>query len=69
GFAGEVERPSGVIVKGLNRQGKPVRIKAQGWLARIFQHEIDHLEGMLFIDRASSVWKLEEEAGERVLAE
>jgi len=61
GFVGEVERPISVTVKGQNRQGKPIRIKAQGWLARIFQHEIDHLEGVLFIDRADKVWKVEAE--------
>ena len=61
GFLGEVERPESVTVKGFTRQGQPTRIKAKGWLARIFQHEIDHLDGVLFIDRAESVWKLEEE--------
>jgi peptide deformylase len=44
----------------LNRFGRPQRIKADGWLARIFQHEIDHLDGVLYIDRAEKVWKLEE---------
>jgi len=61
GFVGDVERPVAVTVKGLNRHGKPVRVKAKGWLARIFQHEIDHLEGVLFIDRAEKIWKVEEE--------
>ncbi len=60
GLAGEVERPLSVVVKGLNRHGKPVKIKASGWLARIFQHEVDHLDGVLFVDRASKVWKIEE---------
>lgn len=57
GLAGEVERNVKITVKGLNRHGKPVKIKADGWLARIFQHEIDHLEGVLFVDRATKVWK------------
>ena len=61
GYAGEVERSVAVTVKGSNRRGQPVRIKAEGWLARIFQHEIDHLDGVLFTDRAESVWKLEEQ--------
>lgn len=61
GFAGDVERSLAVTIKGFNRHGKPVRLKAKGWLARIFQHEIDHLDGVLFIDRAERVWKLEEE--------
>ena len=58
-FIGEVERNSAVTIKAQNRRGQPVRIKAEGWLARIFQHEIDHLEGVLFIDRADRVWKPE----------
>ena len=57
GLVGEVERHASVQVRGLNRHGKPVKIKAEGWLARIFQHEIDHLNGVLFTDRAIRVWK------------
>ena len=56
-LAGEVERHSTLVVKGLNRFGRPTRVKAEGWLARIFQHEIDHLDGVLFTDRAVKVWK------------
>lgn len=61
GYAGEVARHQSVTIKALNRQGRPVKIKAQGWLARIFQHEIDHLEGVLFIDRAEKVWKVRDD--------
>lgn len=57
GLVGEVERSLQVVIRGQNRRGQPVRIKAKGWLARIFQHEIDHLEGVLFTDRATRVWK------------
>jgi peptide deformylase len=60
GYFGEVERSQWVTVKGLNRHGRPFRLKAQGWLARVFQHEIDHLDGVLFIDRATKVWRVEE---------
>ncbi|RPI84907.1 MAG: peptide deformylase [Chloroflexi bacterium] len=60
-MVGEVERPLAITVKALNRQGKPVKVKAEGWLARIFQHEIDHLDGLLFTDRATKVWKVEEQ--------
>ena len=60
GFAGEVERSVAITVKAQNRHGQPVRVKAKGWLARIFQHELDHLEGVLFIDRAENVWELKE---------
>lgn len=56
-LAGEVERYEEITVKALNRRGHPVKIKAQGWLARIFQHEIDHLNGVLFTDLATKIWK------------
>ena len=57
GLIGEVERHESVQVKALNRHGNPFKIKAEGWLARIFQHEIDHLNGVLFTDKATQVWK------------
>ena len=57
GLLGEVERSLAVTVKGLNRRGQPMRIKAKGWLARIIQHEIDHLNGVVFTNRATKVWK------------
>src|SRR5512147_2575124 len=59
-LVGEVERHEKLTVKALNRHGKPVKIKVEGWMARIFQHEIDHLEGVLFTDRASKVWRPKE---------
>jgi len=55
GWVGEVERYETVVVKGLNRRGKEVRIKASGFTARAFQHEIDHLDGILFTDRLTSL--------------
>jgi peptide deformylase len=58
---GEVERPKTVTIKGLDRHGKPFRIKAKDWLARIFQHEIDHLHGILYIDQAENVYRIEED--------
>ncbi len=61
GLVGEVERHARIVVKGLNRYGKPAKIKAEGWLARIFQHEIDHLDGVLYTDRATRVWTPKEE--------
>jgi peptide deformylase len=60
-FVGDVDRSVSVVVKGMNRRGQPMRIKLSGWLARIFQHEVDHLNGVLFIDRTERVWKLEGE--------
>jgi peptide deformylase len=53
GWVGEVERHETVVVKGLNRKGKEVRIKSSGFTARAFQHEIDHLDGILTLDRAT----------------
>jgi peptide deformylase len=48
-----VERPATCVVEGLNPDGTPRRVEAQGLLARILQHEVDHLNGILFIDRLS----------------
>ena len=58
---GEVERHVAIQVKGLNRYGKPQKLKVNGWIARIFQHEIDHLNGVLFTDIATHVWKLQQD--------
>jgi peptide deformylase len=55
GWVGEVERYEAVVVKGLNRHGKQVRIKSAGFTARAFQHELDHLDGVLFTDRLTSL--------------
>jgi peptide deformylase len=57
GLIGDVERHEAIQVKALNRHGNPVKIKVNGWMARIFQHEIDHLHGVLFTDHATRVWK------------
>lgn len=57
GLHGEVERHESIQVKALNRHGSPVKLKVNGWMARIFQHEIDHLNGVLFTDKAVRVWK------------
>ena len=54
---GEVERAVQVEVRGFNRYGKKMKVRAKRWLARVFQHEIDHLDGVLFIDKATQVWK------------
>lgn len=53
GYTDEVERACKVVVKGLDREGKEIRIEAEGLLAVCLQHEIDHLEGVLFVDRLS----------------
>jgi len=53
GVSDVVERPAKVVVEGLDTDGAPVRIEADGDLARCLQHEIDHLDGILYIDRLS----------------
>ncbi|MEA2672506.1 MAG: peptide deformylase [Chloroflexota bacterium] len=55
GFVGEVARADKVTIKALNRNGREVRIKGEGLLARAILHEIDHLDGVLFIDRLTSI--------------
>jgi peptide deformylase len=57
GLVGEVERHEEIQVKALNRYGKPIKLKVDGWMARIFQHEIDHLNGVLFTDLSTRIWK------------
>ncbi|MCD4685498.1 MAG: peptide deformylase [Anaerolineae bacterium] len=57
GYYGNVLRHVAVTVRGQNRHGKDLRIKARDWLARVFQHEIDHLDGELFIDKATQLWR------------
>jgi peptide deformylase len=55
GWVGEVERAETVVVKGRNRHGKEIRVKSSGFTARAFQHELDHLDGILFTDRLTSL--------------
>jgi peptide deformylase len=52
-FSAEVRRHAQVLVKGLDREGKPIEITGEGLLAVVLQHEIDHLNGILFIDHIS----------------
>jgi peptide deformylase len=52
-FSAEVRRHAQVLVKGLDREGKPIAITGEGLLAVVLQHEVDHLDGILFIDRIS----------------
>lgn len=51
----EVKRPEQIVVEGIDVQNESVRIEADGLLARVLQHEIDHLNGVLFIDRISGL--------------
>ena len=64
GYVGEVKRALRVVARGLNRNGKLVRVKGDGLLARAIQHEIDHLDGILFTDRLTSLETLRKVAPE-----
>ena len=69
GYAGDIKRSVSVTVKGRDRQGKTIRIKATGLMAQALEHELDHLNGILYIDHIEGQDKLhkvetETEAGE-----
>ena len=55
GFNATVVRPMRAVVKGLDRHGEPQQIEGTGLLARAFQHEMDHLDGTLFVDRLRGI--------------
>ncbi|MCM0648464.1 peptide deformylase [Clostridium swellfunianum] len=61
GYEGKVIRPKKVTVYGLNIKGEKVEYVAEGLLAKAFCHEIDHLDGVLYTDRARKMYKIEEE--------
>jgi peptide deformylase len=54
-FRSDVKRAERIHVEGVDREGKPIRLEAKGFLAIVLQHEIDHLNGTLFIDRISAL--------------
>jgi peptide deformylase len=58
GYAGDIKRSVSVTVKARDRQGKSVRIKASGLMAQALEHELDHLNGVLFVDHVESPDKL-----------
>ena len=58
GYVGEIKRAESVTVKGLDRNGRKIRIKADGLLAQALQHEIDHLNGTIYVDHLESTDKL-----------
>jgi peptide deformylase len=67
GWRGDVERPNKIVVRALDRAGNRVKIEAEGMLARALLHEIDHLDGVLYIDKLVSpdrVWRVDEDATE-----
>ena len=52
-----LKRAEDVVVTGVDLLQQPVRIEASGWFARVFQHEFDHLDGILYVDRLAEPWK------------
>lgn len=60
GKLGDVVRPQKVVVEALNEKGEKVKIKAEGLLAVVLSHEIDHLDGILFIDKATEIFDADE---------
>ena len=58
GYAGEIKRSVSVAVKGADRSGKSIRLKSSGLLAQALEHELDHLNGVLFVDHVESPEKL-----------
>lgn len=52
-----LKRAENVVVTGVDLDRNPIRIEADGWFARIFQHEFDHLNGLLYVDRLAEPWK------------
>ena len=58
GYQGELKRSEKVTVKGLDREGKKIRIRATDLLAQALEHEIDHLDGILYTDRIGNEGKL-----------
>lgn len=54
-FRSDVKRAARLVVEGLDREGKPLKMEAEGYMAIVLQHEIDHLNGTLFIDRISAL--------------
>lgn len=63
GWRGQVERPHKVIIKAMDRNGNRVKHEVEGWLARAMLHEIDHLEGVMYIDKLiapDKIWPVDE---------
>lgn len=69
GYVGEITRYEKVVVSGLDRAGAKIRLEGQGLFGRCLQHEIDHLNGVLYTDRAKNVRKPETEEEQEVAEE
>lgn len=66
GYLGEIKRAESITVKGRDRNGKEIRVKADGLLAQVLEHEIDHLNGVLYVDHLESRDKLRKIEAEEV---
>ncbi|PWW02760.1 peptide deformylase [Paenibacillus cellulosilyticus] len=66
GYMGVVKRANYIKVKSLNRSGETIILEAEGYLARCIQHEIDHLNGVLFIDHVKDRWLYHEEKNQKI---
>lgn len=60
GYVGDVMRHEAITMEYQDRRGTKKRIKLKGWLARVFQHEFDHLNGVLFVDRTEKIYEVTE---------
>ena len=72
GYIGEVERATEVLVRGVDITGKRFRLRPRDYLARVFQHEIDHLNGVLYIDKLTEpdkIWEVKPGTEEMAEAE
>ncbi|MNI85526.1 Peptide deformylase 1 [compost metagenome] len=66
GYFGFVKRANQVKVKSLSRNGESIILEGEGYLARCIQHEIDHLNGVLFVDHVKDRWLYHEETKEKI---
>ena len=64
GYFGDVKRYQDIEVHYIDRHNKKKKLKAEGFLARIIQHEIDHLDGILFIEKVEAAYRVKDEAAE-----
>ena len=61
GYHGDVQRPASITIRALNRDGESVTIEAEEYLAAVFCHEMDHLDGILYLEKADNVRPIETE--------
>ena len=70
GWRGDVERATRVIVRGMDGEGKRIKLEVEGYVARAMQHELDHLDGVLFIDKLIApdrIWRVNESEDEETV--